>query len=139
MRTCELDGCTKPHHARGRCKTHYVRLRRELSGLAFQGNRHLYYGKTCEVAECKETAKSNNKCSYHYMKAWCAANPDKRRAADLRRKGKVRKDRVDWDKVNKLAAEVKVKLDTKRPYTPPAEPHINKDDFWLFVKQELKL
>lgn len=61
---CQVDGCTRPHKARGLCELHYRRERRRGTTALIP------HEKTkCQVPACTENARSNNYCPVHF-RAW---------------------------------------------------------------------
>lgn len=61
-RICKVDGCGKPHHARGYCGAHLQRLRRVGSPL---GARTYQFGARCSVDGCGKRHHANGFCSAH--------------------------------------------------------------------------
>lgn len=61
---CQIDGCNRPHKARGLCELHYRRdLRRGTTELIEPKKR------ACQVESCDESARSNGYCPVHF-RAW---------------------------------------------------------------------
>lgn len=62
-RTCSIDGCGKPHAARGWCYSHWERWKRHGDPLA---GKRINKGKRCSVDECDRPAHSLEMCTLHY-------------------------------------------------------------------------
>lgn len=85
--TCSVDGCERPHAARGYCDSHYARWRATGSaGLPFFGQRRsrLTDGRTgvvaeCLVADCSRQVLARGLCRAHYQRWWKSGSvtPDK--------------------------------------------------------------
>lgn len=75
--TCTAEGCHAPFYAKGLCKNHYYRLRRQGSLLTL-GERGLLVGQQpCSVKGCGKPATARGKkgqpkllCNTHYVKLW---------------------------------------------------------------------
>jgi hypothetical protein len=65
--TCEIDGCTRPHKARGLCQTHYAQ---RLRGAEFSAIRSRVRDKPPECCEagCAEPVKAKGLCKTHYQR-----------------------------------------------------------------------
>ena len=64
-RTCSVDGCGKPHAAKGFCYSHWERWKRHGDPLAGKkANR----GKSCCVDGCSNPAHSREMCKGHYQR-----------------------------------------------------------------------
>lgn len=67
-RTCTVDGCKKPHLARGWCSAHYSRWRKY--GDVHCVKRRGWYRKAtdavCSIDECDDPVLSRGWCSMHY-------------------------------------------------------------------------
>lgn len=76
MTTCSLDGCGKPHLAKGLCRMHYYRLRNTGSTDA----RPPAPREHCSVEGCPSVVKSRSFCNRHYQQ-WRAGGirPDDER------------------------------------------------------------
>lgn len=59
-RTCDVDGCTSPHLARGMCRVHYSRAvhRGEIPSKRYSG--------TCTVEGCERPVRARQMCVTHY-------------------------------------------------------------------------
>jgi hypothetical protein len=64
---CQIDGCTRPHKARGLCQTHYAQ---RLRGSDFSPIRSRVREKPPECIEdgCAEPVKSKGLCKMHYQR-----------------------------------------------------------------------
>jgi hypothetical protein len=64
---CQIDGCTRPHKARGLCQTHYAQ---RLRGSDFSPIRSRVRKKPPECIEdgCAEPVKSKGLCKMHYQR-----------------------------------------------------------------------
>jgi hypothetical protein len=64
---CQIDGCTRPHKARGLCQTHYAQ---RLRGSDFSPIRSRVREKPVECTEedCAEPVKSKGLCKMHYQR-----------------------------------------------------------------------
>ena len=64
---CQIDGCTRPHKARGLCQTHYAQ---RLRGSDFSPIRSRVREKPPECIEedCSEPVKSKGLCKMHYQR-----------------------------------------------------------------------
>jgi hypothetical protein len=65
--SCQIDGCTRPHKARGLCQTHYAQ---RLRGSDFSPIRSRVREKPPECVEegCAEPVKSKGLCKMHYQR-----------------------------------------------------------------------
>lgn len=61
---CQIDGCTRPHKARGLCELHYRRERRRGTTELIPHEKPI-----CAVESCDEHARSNGYCPVHF-RAW---------------------------------------------------------------------
>lgn len=62
---CAVDGCDKPHDAKGYCSNHYVRFKRYGDALVQPKKIASYDGALCAVEACEDKARSNTFCSIH--------------------------------------------------------------------------
>jgi hypothetical protein len=64
---CQIDGCTRPHKARGLCQTHYAQ---RLRGSDFSPIRSRVRKKPpeCTEEDCAEPVKSKGLCKMHYQR-----------------------------------------------------------------------
>jgi hypothetical protein len=68
---CHVEGCTRPHEARGYCKFHYQRLRAYGDPL----REPTYQDPTCAVAGCTEPTKSYGYCIKHAARYYKHGDP----------------------------------------------------------------
>lgn len=59
VRTCTIEGCTKPLKSRGWCEMHYYRNRRNGDPLITQRRTH------CTVSDCGRKHKAKGLCAMH--------------------------------------------------------------------------
>jgi hypothetical protein len=64
---CQVDGCTRPHKARGLCQTHYAQY---IRGVELTPIRSRVREKPPECVEegCAEPVKSKGLCKMHYQR-----------------------------------------------------------------------
>lgn len=62
MKICEVNGCEKPHLAKGMCGAHYGQARRTNDPII---NKKV---KTCSVPQCSSICYALNLCTSHYYK-----------------------------------------------------------------------
>ncbi len=64
---CQIEGCTRPHKARGLCQTHYAQ---RLRGSDFSPIRSRVREKPPECVEdgCSEPVKAKGLCKAHYQR-----------------------------------------------------------------------
>lgn len=65
-RLCSVDGCGKPHLARGLCNKHYLRLR--IHGHALAGGPERHQADFCSDQSCNRRHFSRGLCRRHYAK-----------------------------------------------------------------------
>lgn len=65
-KTCSIDGCERPHLARGWCKKHYYRWRRQ--GDPTTVLRVVDGPKQCAVDECERAVIARSLCAPHYAR-----------------------------------------------------------------------
>lgn len=90
---CSVEGCDRPHCARGFCRRHWIRWRRygdPLAGASFREP-----GGTCSVDGCRKPVAARRMCHLHYSR-W-------RKHGDPRVVGMIigDDDARFWSKVNK--------------------------------------
>lgn len=64
-RTCTIDGCSKPHEARGLCPMHYRRLRRYGDPFLTAPAK---YPDRCILPECDRPFYGKGLCEVHYAR-----------------------------------------------------------------------
>lgn len=67
-RRCTVDGCGRPHYARGLCGMHYKRVRRHGDAQPEVPQRGTAPPKTCAVPSCEHTSESRGWCHGHYLR-----------------------------------------------------------------------
>lgn len=72
QRTCDVDGCGKPHEAHGLCRTHYSRWRRN-GDLEYR--QKTVVGLVCSVQGCGRDVLARNLCRAHYQGWYKYGNP----------------------------------------------------------------
>lgn len=81
MRTCTIDGCDRPHLAKGLCAVHYARA----------------YRNVCLVDDCGKKVRAKGRCDTHYRQwrreGWTEAQREmereNQRVRDERRRNKT--------------------------------------------------
>lgn len=70
--TCTVDGCERPHSAKGLCNPHIVQLRRgnELEPFSAPKTRRMKNDPGCSFPECDRPHKSKGLCAPHYHQQW---------------------------------------------------------------------
>lgn len=66
MRTCDVEGCDRPHNARGLCKWHYYRVYREPGFVPLQKREPK--NRVCDVPNCGRPHHGHGWCESHYMR-----------------------------------------------------------------------
>lgn len=66
MRLCDIEGCERPHEAKGLCRSHY------RAALYSDPDRPL-----CDIEACGRTMAYRGMCEKHY-RGWIEANSDSR-------------------------------------------------------------
>ena len=74
MKTCDVAGCDRKHHAHGYCDTHYFRKSKH-GDVRADIPIHRYNGRTgartvsiCSVAGCDRKQRSHGYCDTHYSR-----------------------------------------------------------------------
>lgn len=77
-KVCDIEGCAKPFHSRGWCKTHYERwatsghpLGKPCRGCGVHFEGHFYCTNckpTCSIDGCSARVNARGFCSRHYMR-----------------------------------------------------------------------
>ena len=68
IRVCSLEGCYRPHAAKGLCRTHYRRAELGQSLDPPVRPRASRYGTICSVNGCDRPHNSQGLCQAHYMR-----------------------------------------------------------------------
>lgn len=66
-RTCSIDGCDRPHHARGWCRLHWKRWIRYGDTSTVHPRRRPAPGP-CSIPECESRARARGWCEKHYAR-----------------------------------------------------------------------
>lgn len=67
--TCTVEGCERPNLAKGLCKAHYERNRRNgTSGGDIAAPRWVKPPQVCSVEGCNRRLKTNGYCGMHYQR-----------------------------------------------------------------------
>lgn len=75
-RTCSLEGCGKPYHARGWCYGHYMRQYRCGDPvLTKRAQQAASRPQTCAVSGCARAPKTLALCPMHYKRMWRHGDP----------------------------------------------------------------
>lgn len=65
---CTMDGCDRPHKARGYCQTHYMQFRRGITPVGPIKVRVRDKPPECAEAGCSEPVKAKGLCKTHYQR-----------------------------------------------------------------------
>lgn len=68
QRCCSVDGCTKPHKARGFCSEHYQRFKTGRDVTVAIKRRDRNPPAHCTAPECVQPVKSRGLCKMHYAR-----------------------------------------------------------------------
>ncbi len=64
---CTVEGCGRPHKARGYCASHYLQHIRGAPIKAIQ-ERSYAHGPKCTVEGCDNPERSKGLCGMHYVR-----------------------------------------------------------------------
>lgn len=65
---CTVEGCGRPHKARGYCQTHYMQFKRGAPVVAEIKSRVHGRDPICTVDGCSKAERANGLCDMHYMR-----------------------------------------------------------------------
>ncbi len=66
--TCTMEGCDRPHKARGYCQTHYMQFKRGISPVGEIRSRERDKLPECTEEGCAEPVKAKGLCRTHYQR-----------------------------------------------------------------------
>ena len=66
--TCTMDGCARPHKARGYCQTHYMQFKRGVTPVGPIRTRVALKPDECAEDGCAEPVKAKGLCKMHYQR-----------------------------------------------------------------------
>ena len=66
--TCTMQGCDRPHKARGYCQTHYMQFKRGISPVGEIRSRERDKLPECTEDGCVEPVKAKGLCRTHYQR-----------------------------------------------------------------------
>jgi len=66
--TCTMEGCGRPHKARGYCQTHYMQFKRGLAPVGPIRSRVSVKPDECAEDGCAEPVKAKGLCKAHYQR-----------------------------------------------------------------------
>lgn len=66
--TCTMEGCDRPHKARGYCQTHYMQFKRGISPVGEIRSRERDKLPECTEEGCVEPVKAKGLCRTHYQR-----------------------------------------------------------------------
>lgn len=66
--TCTMDGCDRPHKARGYCQTHYMQFKRGITPVGPIRTRVAIKLDACTEDGCAEPVKAKGLCKMHYQR-----------------------------------------------------------------------
>ncbi len=79
MRACSIEGCARPHLARGWCAAHYERWSKYGDPLGGGPRRHPRAQVECQAEGCRSIVKTNGWCPKHYQRVRLHGSPDEHR------------------------------------------------------------
>lgn len=65
---CTVEGCGRPHKARGYCQTHYMQFKRGAPVVAEIKTRTHGRAPTCTIEGCGKPEQALGLCAMHYMR-----------------------------------------------------------------------
>lgn len=65
---CTLEGCDRPHKARGYCQTHYMQFKRGITPVGPIRTRVSANPDECAEDGCSEPVKAKGLCKMHYQR-----------------------------------------------------------------------
>lgn len=65
---CTLEGCDRPHKARGYCQTHYMQFKRGITPVGPIRTRVSAKPDECAEDGCSEPVKAKGLCKMHYQR-----------------------------------------------------------------------
>jgi hypothetical protein len=65
---CTLDGCGRPHKARGYCPTHYMQFKRGIAPVGPIKTRVAVKPDECVEEGCSDPVKAKSLCKMHYQR-----------------------------------------------------------------------
>ena len=66
--TCTMEGCGRPHKARGYCQTHYMQFKRGVTPVGPIRTRVSVKPDECAEDGCNEPVKAKGLCKMHYQR-----------------------------------------------------------------------
>ena len=65
---CTMEGCGRPHKARGYCQTHYMQFKRGIMPVGPIKTRERNKPDECIEEDCRNPVKSKGLCKMHYQR-----------------------------------------------------------------------
>lgn len=65
---CTIEGCGRPHKARGYCQTHYMQFKRGIMPVGPIKTRERNKPNECVEEDCHNPVKSKGLCKMHYQR-----------------------------------------------------------------------
>lgn len=65
---CTVEGCERPHKARGYCATHYMQVRKGVEITPVIRARSREFGPVCSVEGCNKEERALGLCNTHYVR-----------------------------------------------------------------------
>lgn len=78
---CTIEGCGRPHKARGYCSVHYQQFKRGVPITTEIATRGRYDGLTCSAVDCDGEVKAHGLCKRHYARLRRHGDPEHQRVA----------------------------------------------------------